>query len=71
MDLLVWYIDQNGGSSHGLDLAKVLGDVRLLQAWRQANDKDVSKPSFPATMYLCSLYSQCSQLFPSDVAHTY
>ena len=45
MDLLVWFIDQNGGSSHGLDLAKVLGDVRLLQAWRQANGKDVSVPS--------------------------
>ena len=56
MDLLVWYIDQNGGSSHGLDLAKVLGDVRLLQAWRQANGKDVSKPAFLATMHLCSLY---------------
>lgn len=42
MDLLVWFIDQNGGSSHGLDLAKVLGDTRLLQSWRQANGKDVS-----------------------------
>ena len=42
MDLLVWFIDQNGGSSHGLDLAKVLGDTKLLQSWRQANGKDVS-----------------------------
>lgn len=42
MDLLVWFIDQNGGSSHGLDLAKVLGDGRLLQLWRQAHTKDVS-----------------------------
>lgn len=36
MDLLVWFIDQNGGSSHSLDLAKVLGDGRLLERWRKA-----------------------------------
>ena len=36
MDLLVWFIDKNGGSSHSLELAKVLGDGRLLESWRKA-----------------------------------
>ena len=42
MDLLVWFIDQNNGSSHGMDLAKVLGDGRLLHSWRMSTGKDVS-----------------------------
>lgn len=41
MDLLVWFIDQNGGSSHSLELAKVLGDGRLLESWRRAQQATV------------------------------
>lgn len=41
MDLSVWFIDQNGGSSHSLELAKVLGDGRLLESWRKAQPTKV------------------------------
>ena len=41
MDLLVWFIDHNGGSSHSLELAKVLGDGRLLESWRKAQQTPV------------------------------
>ena len=41
MDLSVWFIDQNGGSSHSLELAKVLGDGRLLETWRRAQQATV------------------------------
>ncbi|KAL3150323.1 hypothetical protein ABBQ32_000169 [Trebouxia sp. C0010 RCD-2024] len=53
MDLLVWFIDQNGGSSHSLDLAKVLGDGRLLERWRKAQlATDQPKAAAPsATTY--------------------
>lgn len=41
MDLLVWFIDHNGGSSHSLELAKVLGDGRLLESWKRAQQATV------------------------------
>jgi len=41
MDLMVWFIDQNGGSSHSLELAKVLGDGRLLESWRKTQQTEV------------------------------
>ena len=41
MDLLVWYIDENGGSSHSLELAKILGDGKLLESWRQTKQANV------------------------------
>ena len=41
MDLLVWLIDQNGGSSQGFELAKILGDGKLLESWRQTQQVNV------------------------------
>ena len=41
MDLKVWFIDQSGGSSHSLELAKVLGDGRLLESWRKTQQTEV------------------------------
>lgn len=41
MDLRVWFIDHNGGSSHSLELAKVLGDGRLLESWRKSQHTEV------------------------------
>ena len=61
MDLQVWYIDQNGGSSHSLELAKVLGDGRLLESWRKAQRVTVRlqmpHPHLPETFLLQPHYS--------------
>ena len=35
MNMPVWFVDQSGRPVSSLDLAKVLGDGQLLEAWRQ------------------------------------
>lgn len=35
MNMPVWFVDQSGHPVSSLDLAKVLGDGQLLEAWRQ------------------------------------
>ena len=58
MNLRVWFIDQNGGSSHSLELAKVLGDGKLLESWRKAQPTEVALASSLLAIDIASvLYS--------------